>query len=204
MQNKLMASTTVMGLALVLAAGPSAAAADRDFDGYTFAARRHLDVLAYRLWTDSVDVCWEMYRHYGHNPGFGETYREMYRLTKDAEHIHDLVHEGYQFGRHDVDHIASDLNEIDALFHHIQDDVRAWSPSYHGRYSGHDDHFGHYVHGRGFGDGLTRKMRYLEQTLHHLMADYGVRSQLIDGRGDLAPGRPSAPVPGGQPQLQVP
>ena len=144
----------------------------------TFAARRHMDVLADRLRKDANEVCWEMYRHYGHNRGFRETYREMYRALKDVQHIHDLVHEGAHHGRHDMDHIASDLHEIDRLFHHIEGDIRGWSYSYRGHYGHHD--YGHAVHGRDFGDELTRKMRYFEQTLHHLMADYGVRSQLIE------------------------
>jgi hypothetical protein len=168
-------------------------------DRTTFAARRHMDVLADRMWKDANQVCWEMYRHYGHNRGFRETYREMYRAMKDAQHIHDLVHDGAHRGRHDVDHIASDLHEIDRLFHHIEGDIRGWSSSYRGHY-GHGA-YGHAVHGQNFADELTRKMRYFEQTLHHLMADYGVKSQLVEQE----PG--SAPPPaanGGAPPRRVP
>ncbi|MBT6497644.1 MAG: hypothetical protein HOL01_24290 [Planctomycetaceae bacterium] len=167
-------------------------------DRSTFAARRHMDVLADRLWKDANTVCWEMYRHYSHNREFRETYREMYRVMKDAQHIHDLVHEGAHYGRHDVDHIASDLHEIDKLFHHIEDDIRGWSSSYRGHSahygSGHHD-YGHAVHGDGYGDALTRKMRYVEQTLHHLMADYGVKSQLVEQEPHSAPPPPAGLPP---------
>ena len=166
-------------------------------DRTTFAARRHIDVFADRLLHDANQVCWEMYRHNGHNRGFSETYREMYRAMKDAQHIHDLVHEGAHRGRHDVDHIASDLHEIDKLFHHIEGDIRGWTSSYRGHYGhgdyGHDN-YGHAVHGRNFGDELTRKMRYFEQTLHHLMADYGVKSRLVEQEPTSAP-----PLPAGLP-----
>ena len=169
----------------------------------SFAARRHMDVLADRLWKDANTVCWEMYRHYGHNRGYRETYREMYRVIKDAQHIHDLVHEGAHQGRHDVDHIASDLHEIDKLFHHIEGDIRGWSSSYRG----HSSHYGHAVHGHQYGDELTRKMRYFEQTLHHLMADYGVKSQLVEQEPNSAPPPPAGLAPaanGGVPPRRTP
>lgn len=174
---------------VILACQSALAAPEAQPPRRTFAARRHMDVLADRLAKDANEVCWEMYRHYRHNRGFRETYREMYRVLKDAEHIHDLVHEGAHHGHQDEDHIASDLYEIDKLFHHVGDDIRHWTSSYRGRDShGHD--YSHDVHGGGISHGLTRKMHYVEQTLHHLMSDYGVKSK----RGEKAP-KPTAPAP---------
>ena len=182
--------TAALGIFACLSAltAPELQAAPR-----SFAARRHLDVLADRLFKDANEVCWEMYRHYDHNRGFRDTYREMYRVLKDAEHIHDLVHEAAHNGRHDEDHIASDLHEIDKLFHHIEDDIRNWSSSDRG----HRD-FGHDVHGSEYGHGLTRKMRFVEQTLHHLMSDYGVKTKLAP------PAREATPPAPGPPTLKVP
>lgn len=198
MNTKVFACAAMAGLMLATAGATPARAQYESRSRYTFAARRHLDELAYRLWQDANDVCWEMYRHYRHNPGFRVTYREMYRLMTDARHIHDLVHEGYHFGRHDVDHIARDLHDADRLFHHIEDDIRGWTSSSRGyhHYGGHYGHgydYGHDVHGPGYRDELTRKVRYLEQTLHHLMSDYGVRSRLGDDRSSPAPQAPPEP-----------
>lgn len=204
MNSKMLFGTTLAGLTLLLTFTQPASAEHRDRTRYSFAARRHMDVLANRLHDDANEICWEMYRHYQHNPGYRETYREMYRVMKDAEHVHDLVHDGYHRDRHDVDHIASDLYEIDKLFHHIEGDIRNWRSSSRG-YHGHDSHgdFDDYVHGRGYRDELSRKMRYFEQTLHHLMADYGVKSKLGEKKSKQSPpAPPGSPVPADIPVLQ--
>ena len=148
----------------------------------TFGSRRHLDRLADQLRKQANDITWEMYRSYQHNPEFVETYNEMYKLLGDAQHIHDLIHDAaYRHGHHDVDHIADDLHEFDALFHHIEDDIEHWAPTYNSR---------HFVHAHG---NLHSKMEHMEETLHHLMDDYGVRSNVTTQTPPPAPTTALAP-----------
>jgi hypothetical protein len=164
--------------------------------------------LAFELQEQSVAILWEMYDNYPHNPEFRETYSEMYKLMLDARHIHDLVHDGYHRSRHTDDHIASDLHEIDALFHHIEEDIVGWVPAirYRSRHYGHHNHghfndiYGSAVHGPQFNDQLQVKMARFEATLHHLMADYGVTSEL-PASDDPAP---LPPNPGVQQVPQLP
>lgn len=99
-------------------------------------------------------------------------------MLQDAKHIHDLVHAHAYRRFHDVDHIAADLHEIDSLFHHIEDDIVGWQPS-----------FVSYHHRRVHGDLFTR-IEQMEETLHHLMEDYGVTSNINAG----APPAPAAGI----------
>lgn len=201
MKAHFLTGTTVLGLAvLTLSTAEAQAQYAPSSSSYSFAARRHMDELANRLWQDANGICWEMYHNYSHNPGFRETYAEMYRVMKDAQHVHDLVHEDYHLGRHSDDHIARDLHDIDRLFHHIEDDISTWTSSRrlggHGQFGyGHHHDYGHIVHGHSYADELTRKMRRFEQDLHHLMADYGVRSQLGEAPPATAPPAPGSEVP---------
>ncbi|MCA8997020.1 MAG: hypothetical protein KDA80_08540 [Planctomycetaceae bacterium] len=148
-----------------------------------FGGRHHLDDLAYEMKLQANDVAWEMYRRYQHNPGFSATYAEMHELLRDANHIHDLVHASAHHHFHDVDHIAADLHEIDQLFHHIEDDIVGWRPSFH-------SHHHHAAHGD-----LFTKMERLEDTLHHLMEDYGVHSRITETTAPPAPTTGIAPPP---------
>jgi len=193
MTRQLLVCTAIAGMSLTVCLMPASTAVAQGGARYEFAVRRHLDELAHRMWQDANEVCWEMVRFYGHNPGYRETYRKMYRVMKDAQHIHDLVHEGYHFGHHDVDHIARDLFEIDRLFHDVERCIRGWSPSF----PGERGDYGAFVHGRPSAEGLLRRMHLVEQTLHHLMADYGVKSQLPGPQTEIAPPRPLAPAQNG-------
>ncbi len=129
----------------------------------------NLDV--YNLSDDLVcqakPILWEMYFHYSRNPGFRETYREMYSLYKDAKHIRKLVHKdvhhAHQSQELNENHIASDLRNLDKLFHHIKDDIHDWS---------RNSHF-HHRHVRQ----LHSKMEVLGETLHHIMENYGMESR---------------------------
>lgn len=148
---------------------------------YTFGARNHVDDLAVLLMRQANSICLEMHRNYRHNPGYRETYREMYQVLQDAKHIHELVHDHYHHRDHrgERDHIASDLHEMDGLVHHVEEDIANWTPAH-----AHHDHFHHgAVHGQG--QNLQRLMHSFSETLHHLMTDYGVRSQI--GQSGEAP-----------------
>lgn len=118
-----------------------------------FGSFSHVDDLASRLEELSNEFLLDLHYNYSHNHGFRETYAEGYQLLQVAKFIHDAEH------AHDRAAIRSKLNGMDALFHHLQDDVRGWSRHHH----------------RQIGQlGILSKMNMIESTLHHLMNDVGV------------------------------
>jgi hypothetical protein len=161
---------------------------------YRFGAKQHMDDLAVTLTRQLKAVCLEMHRDYQGNPGYRETYAEAYEAWQLSEHIHELVHDRYHTTRHDDDHLARDLNELDALFHHVEDDVAHWH-----RTHGHS----HTVHGHGRTYGRSTDLHVLmaqaEQTLHHAMDDYGSRSKYRTYTDNTVPPAPvgvNPPSPG--------
>jgi hypothetical protein len=129
-----------------------------------FGAFSHVDHLAVRLEELANEVCLDLYYNYSHNFEFRETYSEAYQVLEVARYIHDAEH------RHDRAAIQEQLQGLDDLFHHVQDDVRGWTRH----------------HRRQIGNlGILSKMGLLESTLHHLMNDVGVK--LAPGTGEQAP-----------------
>lgn len=125
-------------------------------DQIAFGGFSHVDDLAARLEFLSNELCLDLYYNYTHNRGFDVTYAEAYQILEVAEFIHSLEHQH-------MDRVAirNRLNGLDALFHHVQDDVRGWSR----------------VHRRQVGTlGIIAKMDLMEATLHHLMNDVGVNA----------------------------
>lgn len=120
-----------------------------------FGAFSHIDDLASRLEELTNEFCLDLYYNYQHNHEFHVTYAEAYELLQVARYIHAAEHQ------HDRDAIRSRLNGMDALFHHLQDDVHGW----------------HRHHHRQIGTlGIVAKMDMIESTLHHLMHDVGVHA----------------------------
>lgn len=131
----------------------------------SFGGFGHVDDLAMRLETLMNELCLDLYYNYSHNPGFLETYSEAYSLLETAKFIHAAEH------ANDRDAISRKLGGADALFHHVEDDVRGWSR----------------IHHRQIGTlGILSKMDMAESVLHHLMRDVGVKPELPE----------VAPVPG--------
>ena len=135
---------------------------------YQYGKRLHMDRIAYRLAHDANALCWTAHRNYQGNREFRVTYKEMYNLITGAVHIQKLIKEGYYRKHHDTDHIIKDLHAMDKLVDHIRDDVRYWvrnempiDPRAAAPRPGEQESV--LVH-------LAR----LEDTLHHLMRDYGV------------------------------
>jgi hypothetical protein len=133
-----------------------------------FGSYSHIDDLAGRLERLASDLCLELHYNYRHNRGFNATYREAYQIFVTAQYIHDKEHQG------DRDEVARRVDELDGLFHHVQDDIRGWS-----RRSVRQI-------GRS---GARAKLQAIEATLHHLMNDVGVRG----AHG----GRRTVPAPAG-------
>lgn len=138
---------------------------------YDFGGFSHVDRLAQQLESEANLVCLELHYNYQHNPGFQETYREAYEVLTTAKFIHGLEHSGNR------DRMKESARELDALFHHVQDDVASWTAHHHRHVSP---------------GGLTSKLENLEETLHHLMDDVGVRS------GTVASAAPAVAAPAGQ------
>lgn len=141
-----------------------------------FGAFSHIDDLALRLETLTNELCLDLHYNYFHNFEFDVTYAEAYEILQVARFIHDAEH------NQDRDAIRSKLGGMDALFHHVQDDVRGWSRR----------------HYRQIGTlGILSKMDLIESTLHHLMNDVGVH--LTDGLEQAPPpvGIEQAPRPSG-------
>ncbi|MEQ9408778.1 MAG: hypothetical protein RIK87_13670 [Fuerstiella sp.] len=131
----------------------------------TFGAYSHVDELAYRLEVLMNELCLDLYYNYSHNHDFHATYAEAYSLYQTASFIHAAEHNA------DRETAKSQLAGADALFHHIQDDVRGWTR----------------IQRRQIGTlGIMTKLDMAEDTLHHLMTDVGVV---------VAPGREEPPVP---------
>jgi hypothetical protein len=177
-------------------------APQRATTSYTFGARRHVDDLAARMARQANEICLEMHYNYRHNPGYRETYREMYQVLQDSKHIHELVHHDHYHhtrNRQD-DHIARDLVEMDSLVHHIEEDIARWAPAH-----SHHAH-GHHAMVHGQSQNLHRLMDQFAENLHHLMTDYGVKSQLGPG-GEAPPpdaGATAPPPDGGVPPRPQP
>jgi hypothetical protein len=120
-----------------------------EFGGYS-----HVDDLAGRLERQANELCLELHYNYRHNGGFAQTYREAFQVLAAAKYIHASEHQG------DRAEVARRLDEVDGLFHHVQDDVRRWSRRQN-RQIGHG--------------GAQAKLELVEAMLHHLMHDVGVK-----------------------------
>ena len=81
-----------------------------EFGGYA-----HVDDLSGRLERLANQLCLDLHYNYRHNPGFADTYREAYQILNTAKYIHDKEHQG------DRAEVARRLDEVDGLFHHVQE-----------------------------------------------------------------------------------
>jgi hypothetical protein len=144
-----------------------------------FGGFAHVHELAARLETLSNEFCLDLHYNYSHNYGYPETYAEAYEILQIAKYIHEAEH------AEDHQAIAERLGGLDALFHHVQDDVRQWS-RHHRRQIGRL--------------GIVSKMDMIESTIHHLMNDVGVAPTGADGEQAPPPdgiGNEQAPPPPG-------
>lgn len=136
---------------------------------YEFGSFSHVDDLAMRLERLANDLCLDLHYNYSHNRGFRETYAEAYRILQAAQFVHEAEH------RQDRRGIYEKMRGMDALIHHIQEDVRGWSRHEH-RQIGRTD--------------MRTKMELVENTIHHLMYDVGVEhAGGHDHHGPEGPGR---------------
>ncbi len=133
---------------------------------YVFGARSHTGALSIQLKNLANAMCLEAHGHYKHNPAFTDIYRDMYKVLTDAKHIADLANDTSSYNSvHGNDHIATDLNNIDQLFHRIQKGVQRWTAD------------------NAYHNTLPPKMAAVEEAIHHIMKDYGVKSNVVARRG---------------------
>ncbi len=146
--------------------------------GIEYGGFSHVDELAARLEVLMNELCLDLYYNYSHNPGFRETYAEAYSLYNTAKFIHAAEHQ------YDRTSVQRSLAGVDALFHHVQDDVRGWTR----------------IPRRQIGTlGIVTKIQMAEETLHHLMDDVGVQSLPAPEEPPIPGGFPGAPAGGGFP-----
>jgi hypothetical protein len=130
-------------------------------------------------------ITFDMWYNYQHNPYFNEIYAKCYSFRNLSYLIHDMEHTG--------DHVemTAAINEMDALFHSLEHDIALWRRTHRLQIGQGDIHY---------------KMELLEDMMHHLLHDAGVRSQfLIDsGAAVPVPGVVPAPVVVPAPQIVAP
>jgi hypothetical protein len=142
-----------------------------EFGGFS-----HVDDLSGRLETLSNEFCLDLHYNYQHNPGFAETYREAYQILRAVKSAHANEHQG------DKAALARTLADLDPLFHHVEEDVKGWSRDHH----------------RQIGNlGIIDKMSQMEDLIHHLLHDVGIRPT-HDG------GHEQAPPPAGEIEIAPP
>ncbi len=146
----------------------------------TFGGMGHIDMLAENCRYMANHITFDMYYNYQHNPGFQEIYAKCYSFRNLSYIIHDMEHTG--------DHVemSAAISEMDSLFHSLEHDLGNWRRTARLQVGQGDIHY---------------KMELLEDMMHHLMNDAGVRSQaIIDNSAPPVPGNLSVdavpPPPG--------
>ena len=138
----------VVAVSGLMFAGRSAQAASFD----------HIDRLARELQSQSSQLYREFRTHYSHAAHGRHLMNDAAALYREASHLHDVAHSG------NLNHMASDLAEMDRLFHHLERLVREVNFDSH-------SNFGHGGHSHGNTSHVRRLMRDMEDTLHHLTDD---------------------------------
>jgi hypothetical protein len=136
----------------------------RDPNG--FGKRAHVEALANRLEKQSSAICLEMHRYYQRNANFKANYKSMYEIYQGANRIAELANNGSYRRPQSEEKLARDLHQLDRAFDRIDAEVRTWRPSRRDNSRGRD---------------LAGLMDECEDTLDHLMDDYGVRSKVRKG-----------------------
>lgn len=110
--------------------------------------------LAGRLAFEANAMCLDMHYNYKHNKNFAEVYGEAYGVLQAAKYLLGQEHQG------DRQIIGRRMAEADKLFHHVQDEMRAWTRQPAKQVGG---------------DGLPEKIAAVEAVMHHLCFDAGVK-----------------------------
>ena len=117
-----------------------------------------------RLALEANALCLDMHYNYRHNRNFAEVYREAYNVLQAANYLHGKEHQG------DREAITKRMVEVDALFHHVQEEIRGWSRATTKQIGV---------------NALPEKVEGVEAVLHHLCHDVGVKPH--DQPAEVAP-----------------
>jgi hypothetical protein len=147
-----------------------------------FGGMGHIHELAANVRYLANHITFDMYYNYQFNPGFDQIYAKCYSFRNLAYAIHDMEHTGQHV------EMTAAINEMDSLFHSLEHDIAMWRRMPRLQI--------------GQGD-IRYKMELLEEMMHHLLNDAGIRSQfLIESTavpplpaGAIAPLPQGVPVP---------
>ncbi|MDG2222354.1 MAG: hypothetical protein P8L85_13315 [Rubripirellula sp.] len=131
---------------------------------------RHIDGLALSIERQSKQLLRECV-HYRHSPEYRHLILDAVKMSRLADHMHDLAHRNGSLA-----HLESDLAQLDSMFHHLESlvhqiECRAGH--------GHGHSYGQTSHVRSL-------LRSIELNIHHLSDD--VRQlRLIEDRCNHQP-----------------
>ncbi|MGH7202674.1 MAG: hypothetical protein ACREJB_18860 [Planctomycetaceae bacterium] len=149
--------------------------------GEARADHEHIDELANVLRIQAGRVEREIRYHFRSTRQYPHLHNGVTEMQALAEHVHELAHHGDELG-----HLRADVDEWDALFHHVEELVDQV------RVSGGHYHHGHY---HGVGPYHMRRlgllMQQMEATLHHLQEEVNVPAPAGPRPSEAAP----APLP---------
>ncbi len=116
---------------------------------------KHIDRIANRIQNQANQIVKET-NHYVHTPQYHHLRNDALAVAALAEHIHELAHH-----HGSVAHLASDLAELDARFHHLESVIEQIEVSA--------------AYGHGHLHGSTKRVHRLldriEDDIHHLQTD---------------------------------
>jgi hypothetical protein len=116
---------------------------------------QHIDQLAVTV-ERQARVLEREVSHYRHTPEYGHLIADTKRLSRLAEHMHEVAH-----NHGCLAHLESDLRQLDSAFHHLERTLEhIEEDSFHGH--------GH-IHGSTLH--VRRLMHSMEVNIHHLQDD---------------------------------
>ncbi|MBI2805524.1 MAG: hypothetical protein HYX68_11155 [Planctomycetes bacterium] len=118
-----------------------------------FAGFTRYDDLAGRLVFEANAMCLDMHYNYQNNKNFANAYRDAYVVLQTAKSIQAKEHQGNR------EIIRKRVDEMDRLFHHAQEEMRAWTRTATKQIGA---------------DTLPEKLAGVEAVLHHLCYDVGI------------------------------
>jgi hypothetical protein len=127
-----------------------------------FGGMSHIDQLAENTRYLANHVTFDMWYNYQFNPGFQEIYAKCYAFRNLSYSIHDMEHTGQHV------EMAAAIQEMDTIFHSLEHDIAGWYRTPRLQIGQGDIHY---------------KMEMLEDVMHHLLHDAGVRSQDLINQG---------------------
>ena len=122
------------------------------------AVQAHLDEQASELRSQVARLTGEL-RERSQRSDYRRLYRESTELFYLADHLHETAHEPLN-----VAHLSEDVEDLDRVFHRMEDLARDLDGGFHRNEAFHDDH-------RHSASSISGLLDEIEDTLHHLRDD---------------------------------